>query len=695
MSTINRLSSVDVLQPSDQIPVWDSSNGDTRKASMSTLLAFIESNFADPDQSTRIVAPSINGFNVDVGDTGDSTWLIINPDANYASGSISLPSTTYAVNDQEITVVFTASVTAFSITGTGATVQGAPTGIAVYDSFILRYNAVQSTWYTFYLPAPALSGTSSDLVTYAPAGGSAVATNVQVKLRETVSAEDFGAVGDGATDDTVAIQAALDSGASSVEIPGLVYAVHGTLTIPPGVTLRGTSAASEYYPAGPGSELVGSCLFKPVAGTAGPLVIMSSSSALTNLYLKHIKTNGANTGIIQMGVNATGSSIYNAKVTDVRLYGDLTTDVTGANTCYGVYFPRSISIAQRYFNIFNGVYITNCDVAIHLDEESNANNFTSIITRQCYHHYELDGNANTSCVDNTFTGLSLFNIGTLPTTPTKCFVLSNGAIYNNFSGYQTECNGQAFDIDATSNLNLFSGQENEITGSYVPVGGTAGPTAGSVHSRWQRPLNNEQFTQMLLPSLTTGAKYESAIIGSKVSLFKAVETGDGLPALDGAGTLVAATAHSRSIVQFNSTVYAKTLFPNMRCKLSVFVQAAGTGGQAMATVEFMYVCTNTSTGAGVLRVLNKELAPAASNYISGLKFLTGVAGSTPFGIAIVGGNLSAALAANVIVSLDIDIYKPAGVNRDFYYDIDTVSTACTANDVTNAITLLTVADTII
>jgi hypothetical protein len=47
------------------------------------------------------------------------------------------------------------------------------------------------------------------------------------------------------------------------------------------------------------------------------------------------------------------------------------------------------------------------------------------------------------------------------------------------------------------------------------------------------------------------------------------------------------------------------------------------------------------------------------------------------------------------VSLDIDIYKPAGVNRDFYYDIDTVSTACTANDVTNAITLLTVADTII
>jgi hypothetical protein len=73
----------------------------------------------------------------------------------------------------------------------------------------------------------ALSSGSST-VGFLQSGTGAVATNVQAKLRQTVSVKDFGAIGDGVVDDLLAIQAAIDTG-RTVYLPRGVYFISGFL----------------------------------------------------------------------------------------------------------------------------------------------------------------------------------------------------------------------------------------------------------------------------------------------------------------------------------------------------------------------------------------------------------------------------------------------------------------------------------
>lgn len=87
------------------------------------------------------------------------------------------------------------------------------------------------------------------MVGFIQSGAGAVARTVQSKARETVSVKDFGAVGDGDTDDTAAIQSALtavgNAGGGKVLIPKGSY-IFSALTVPAKVRLVGDGLDATY-----------------------------------------------------------------------------------------------------------------------------------------------------------------------------------------------------------------------------------------------------------------------------------------------------------------------------------------------------------------------------------------------------------------------------------------------------------------
>lgn len=143
---INRLNSIDTLEGGDQLAVWDTSNGDTRKASASVLLSYMQANLNFTNSYiTQYSAPSATAFNVAIASATSSTHLILTTTAGFAAGTITLPAG--PVDKQELLVNCTQAVTTLTIDGGSNTVTGAPASLSANDFFRLKYDAVTDVWY--------------------------------------------------------------------------------------------------------------------------------------------------------------------------------------------------------------------------------------------------------------------------------------------------------------------------------------------------------------------------------------------------------------------------------------------------------------------------------------------------------------------------------------------------------------------
>jgi hypothetical protein len=119
-----------------------------------------------------------------------------------------------------------------------------------------------------------LSGDAAG-VRFIQAGSGAIVRTMQDKAREIVSVKDFGAVGDGTTDDTAAFVAALATG-KDVYIPAGTYRITSSITLPTKCRLFGAGVDRTII----NSNIPGDSLFK------------AEASGASFIHVSHMRLNG-------------------------------------------------------------------------------------------------------------------------------------------------------------------------------------------------------------------------------------------------------------------------------------------------------------------------------------------------------------------------------------------------------------------
>jgi len=192
-----------------------------------------------------------------------------------------------------------------------------------------------------------LLAATASTTTYKYPDTNAVETTVQAKLSETVSVTDFGAVGDGVTDDTAAIQAAIDAVPATgggVHFPEGNYLVTSSIVVKPFLLLSGDNTT--------------------ITVSSGVNAFVRSTDGFPGqVTFKHLKF---------IGTSDTGRAIY---ITNNMPFIVI-------QNCYFLNFDTAIELSGSFCSSIEDCYIVSCDVGIKLLNACHSTVITNLFADQ-------------------------------------------------------------------------------------------------------------------------------------------------------------------------------------------------------------------------------------------------------------------------------------------------------------------------
>lgn len=207
----------------------------------------------------------------------------------------------------------------------------------------------------------------SSLVGFIQVGTGSEPRTSQDKMRERVSIKDFGAVGDGITDDTEAIQAALDSLGSSggeVIIPNnMTPLVEFSLNVPDNCSLVGSKAIRGRTFGAPNLNL-----YKPrIILNRSATIVLNNSSELKSIavFAKNLAFSDTSSNVaLWSGIAVTpADNKADMLVEDCMILGFLWAVSTGSNTRVD-----RLRVRRCFVDCVNGIYVKNAYDVCYISE---------------------------------------------------------------------------------------------------------------------------------------------------------------------------------------------------------------------------------------------------------------------------------------------------------------------------------------